>query len=231
MKIKHFVPGLALAVALVPAGAAVAQKPAKPPKPPKPAPGSTAITFDAKPTTIVFASPTTLSGRLSANTAGVTVKLEEDTTRPYGDSYKPSDKTTTTANNGSYSFSVKPGVNTQYRAVAQASPTVTSAPKLVLVRMLVGLRVSDSTPRRGSRVRFSGTVFPAHDGRTASIQKRSATGRFVTVARATLRDAGTARSSYAKSIRIFRGGVYRVKVVGDSDHINGFSRLKTITVG
>lgn len=228
MRMKHLVPGLALAIALVPAGTAAAQKP---PKPPKPAPGSTALTFDAKPTTIVFGSPTALSGRLSSNTAGVTVRLEEDNTRPYGDSYKFTGKTTTTANNGSYAFSVKPSQNTQYRAVAQASPPVTSAPKLVLVRYLVGLRISDSTPRRGSLVRFSGSVFPAHDGRSVSIQKRSPTGRFVTVSRTTLRDAGTVKSVYSKRIRIFSGGVYRVKIVGDGDHINGFSRLRTITVG
>ena len=227
MRIRNLVPGLALAVALVPAGTAMAQKPPKP----KPNQGSTSISLDARPTIIVFGSPTALSGRLSANTAGVTVRLEEDTTRPYGDSYKNTGKTTATTNNGSYSFSVKPAQNTQYRAVAQSSPPVTSAPKLVLVRMLVGLRISDSTPRRGSLVRFSGSVFPAHDGRSVSIQKRTPTGRFVTVTRTTLRDAGTVRSSYAKRIRIFRGGVYRVKIVGDSDHINGFSRLRTITVG
>ena len=31
-------------------------------------------------------------------------------------------------------------------------------------------------------------------------------------------------------MRVFRDGVYRVKVTGDGDHINGFSRLKNIDV-
>lgn len=225
MPMKALISAAALALAFVPAAAA--QKPA--PKPPK---GGAAITLDAKPAIVVYASPTTLSGRLSGGTiAGVTVRLEQDSSRPYGDSYQSAGVTTTTANNGAYSFTLKPLLNTQYRVVAQASPGVSSPPKLVLVRMLVGLKLSDSTPRRGSLVRFSGSVFPAHDGRLALIQKRSSTGRFVTVARTALRDAGDARSSYSRRLRVSSDGVYRVKVSGDSDHANGFSRLRTLNVG
>jgi hypothetical protein len=221
---KYVIPGLALALALVPAAAAQ-----KPPKPPK---GGSAVSLDAKPTIVVHGSAATLSGRVAGPTvAGVTVRLEADTTRPYGDGYRPAGLTATTTRSGTYSLTVKPLLNTQYRAIAQTSPRVTSPPKLVLVRMRVGIRLSDSTPRRGGLVRFSGSVFPAHDGRTAHIQKRSSTGRFVTVARTTLRDAGDARSSYSRRIRVRSDGVYRVKVPGDSDHVNGFSRLRRITVG
>jgi hypothetical protein len=157
------------------------------------------------------------------------VRLQQDDTRPYGDTYK-NIAVTTSATNGKYSFSVKPSVNTQYRAIAQTSPPTTSAPKLVLVRMLVGVRTSDLTPSRGSRVTFAGSVFPAHDGRLVAVQRRSSTGRFNTVARTTLRDAGDAKSTYSLRVRINRDGVYRVKVVGDGDHVNGFSRLKNLDV-
>ena len=215
------------ALTLVAVPAAVAQKPA--PKPPK---QDAAVTLDAKPAIVVHGSSTTLSGRLAGGaTAGVTVRLEQDAARPYGDAYGPAGVTATTASNGSYSFSVKPPLNTQYRVVAQASPGVTSAPKLVVVRMRVGLTVSDSTPRRGSLVRFSGSVLPAHDGRLALLQKRSSTGRFVTLARTTLRDAGDARSSYSRRLRVSSDGVFRVKVSGDADHVNGFSRLRTLDAG
>lgn len=201
--------------------------------------GATTISaLDAKPIPVVFGSPTTLSGTLSGTArSGVTVRLEADTTRPYGNAYKPvttpagAPLTATSQQNGRFTFSVKPLVNTQYRAVAQASPPVTSAPRLVLVRTHVGFLVSDSTPAAGSLVRFRGTVRPAHDGRTALIQRRSPTGRFVTVARTTLRDAGTTFSSYSRRIRVNRSGVYRVKVAGDADHVNGFSRTRTLTVG
>ena len=245
MKTKHLISGLALAIAVAPAAAAQKPKPPKPTGPPAPAtpitppntppnkPPNTppAITLSAKPTTVIFSGATVLSGRLSGRTAaGVVVRLEQDTTRPYGDKYRPSGRTATTAQNGTYSLTVKPRANTQYRVVASTSPPVTSPAKLVLVRIRVGIRVSDNTPRRGSRVRFSGSAFPAHDGRRVQIQKRAPSGRFITVARTRLRDAGNARSTYSRRVRVYRDGVYRVKVFNDGDHINGFSRLKTIDV-
>lgn len=217
----------ALTVVAVPV--ADAQKPVKTPKPPK---GAQAVSFAAAPSTIVFGSSSALSGTVSGpQTAGVTVQLDADETRPYGDAYKPTGRTAVTAANGRYSFSAAPGKNTQYRVTARTSPTVTSAAKLVLVRIRVGLRVSDSTPRRGSRVLFSGSVFPAYDGRSALIQKRSPSGRWVTVVSTPLRDAGTSRSSFSRRLRVSRDGTYRVKVSGDANRVNGFSRLRALNVG
>jgi hypothetical protein len=210
----------AVGLAFVPAVAAAAPKPS-----------ATSVTLNAASSTIVYSTPTTLSGRLSGpSSAAVAVRLQQDSTRPYGDAYTNSSLATTSAANGKYSFSVKPLVNTQYRVVAQTSPPITSSPRLVLVRMLVGVHASDLTPRRGSRVLFSGSVFPAHDGRLVAIQRRSSSGRFNTVGRTTLRDAGDAKSTYGLRVRVNRDGVYRVKVVGDDDHVNGLSRLKTLNV-
>jgi hypothetical protein len=197
----------------------------------KPPAKGAAVTLGAKPNPLVFGGTTTLSGDVNGkDSGGVAIRFEEDTTRPYGDSYQPSALTAKTAKNGRYSVAAKPLVNTQYRAIAQASPPVTSAPRLVLVRTLVGLRVSDSTPRRGSMVTFSGSVFPAHDGARALVQRRTRSGGFVTLARPGLMDAGTQKSTYSKRLRVRSDGVYRVKVAGDGDHVNGYSRLRTLTV-
>jgi hypothetical protein len=194
-------------------------------------PKTSTVTIDAKANPLVFSTTTTLSGRVSGSSAsGVTIRFEEDATRPYGDSYKPSQLTAKTANSGQYAVSAKPKVNTQYRAIAQASPTMTSPARLVMVRSLVGLRVSDRTPRRGSLVTFSGSVFPAHDGSRALVQRRTSTGGWVTLARPVLNDAGTLKSTYSKRLRVRSDGVYRVKVAGDGDHVNGFSRLRTLDV-
>ena len=229
MKTSRIAPALALAtLAALPALApGQGGKPQKPPK------GAAALTLEARPTTIVFGGDVNLDGRLTGTSgdAGTTVRLEADTTRPYGDKYEDTGLTTTTQGGGQYAFAPKPALNTQYRAVAQSSPPVTSNPKLVVVRMKVGLIVSDTTPRRGQRVRFRGTVAPPHDGAVALIQKRTSTGTFRTVARATLVDAGELVSRYSKRIRIRRDGVYRVKVRGDADHVNGFSRLRRLDVG
>ncbi len=218
-----------LAVSLVPT-AAIAQKPPKPPpKPPKPPQGAPALTLLASPNPIVFTKPLTLSGRLGGTTplAGVKVSFEQDQTRPYGDSYKPTGLVAITTNNGSYSFGLKPAKNTQYRAVAQASPPVTSPPRLVNVRPLVGLKVSTRTPRAGRSVRFSGIVLPARTG-TALVQRRGSKGSFVTVARAALR-ASSPGSAYAVRARVRRSGEYRVKVAGNSVFVNGFSRTIALT--
>ena len=226
------------AVLLVPSAAAADHRPGHAP-PGGGGGGATTISpLDAKPATIVFGSSTALSGRLSGGTVkGVAVRLEADETRPYGDSYKPvtgangAPVATTSENSGRFAFTLRPQRNTQYRAIAQSAPPVTSAPRLVLVRPLVGILVSDRTPRAGSMVRFRGTVRPAHDGAVALIQRRTATGSFTTVARTTLRDAGTTYSTYSRRVRVNRDGVYRVKLAGDADHVNGFSRLMTLDAG
>lgn len=195
---------------------------AQPPKPPK----DGAVSLAAKPAIVVYGSSTTLSGRVEGARAGVAVTLQRDPF-PLGDGLLPY-RAATTAANGGFSFTLTPVLHTSYRAVAATTPSKPSATVLVRVRMRVGLRLSTSTPRAGRTVRFSGSVHPAHDGRTASIQKRSSTGRWTTVARTTLQDAGATRSSYSRRVRINRDGVYRVKVAGDADHLSGFSRTRSI---
>lgn len=227
-----------LAVSLVPATASADHRPGHAPPGGGGGGGGTPTTvsaLDAKPNPLVFGSSTVLSGRLEGGSAGGTVvRLEGDDVRPYGDAYTPvlsatgAPVTATSESNGRFAFTLAPVRNTQYRVVAQSSPPVTSAPRLVLVRPRVGLIVADTTPRRGARVRFRGTVAPEHDGAIALIQRRSSTGRFVTVARATLRDTGTASSTYSRRVRIRRDGAYRVKVRADDDHANGFSRTVSV---
>ncbi|HEV2786221.1 MAG TPA: hypothetical protein VGV67_07540 [Solirubrobacteraceae bacterium] len=229
MKLTRLLPpaGLATVAALTLSPQALAQgnsgKPADP--------AAATVSLDARPNPLVFGSLTRLSGKLTGQTrAGVVIRFEQDATRPYGDSYEPSPLTATTGAAGHYTAMAKPLVNTQYRAIAQNSPPVRSAPRLVLVRPLVGLRLSDSTPRRGSLVRFSGSVYPAHDGQRVLIQKRSPSGRFVTVARPLLRDAGSTYSTYSRRLRVLRDAVYRVKIASHDDHVNGFSRTRSVTV-
>jgi hypothetical protein len=105
-----------------------------------------------------------------------------------------------------------------------------SGEHLVSVRRRVGLRVSDTTPRRGRRIRFSGTVLPASAGKSLAIQRRTTAGRWTTVARTVARDAGADLSTYSVRVRIRSSGVYRVKVLGDLVYVNGISRTVTVTV-
>lgn len=192
-------------------------------------PGPSAVTLAATPTTITLGATTTLSGRLTGpDNAAARVQLQESPV-PATDFKNVGDPVVTDAA-GNYSFTVAPALNTRYQVVAKASPPVTSAAVLLLVRSKVSFKVGDSLVHRGQRVRFKGTVKPAHDGRRVKIQRRTKTG-FKTVARATLRKSATVgRSAYNKRIRIKAKGTYRVRLGADADHATGTSRKRTIRI-
>lgn len=215
---------VSLAATALLAGAAVAPA-AKPPKPP-----ANAISLSAKPNPLSFGGYVTLSGRLTgAGNGGKTVTLQVDP-YPYADTGFSDKATKTTASNGDYSFTQAPVRNNRYRVVASTSPKVTSPSVTVSVAYRVGLTVSDSTPGKGTRVRFSGSVGPTKDGATAFIQKQRSDGGFVTVARATLTAGTETRSIYSKRLLINASGTYRVRVSGDAEHVAGTSRTRTLVV-
>jgi len=215
--------GAVLAAALVCAGPAVA---AKPPKGGKPNPN---LTIKSSAGTVTFGRTVTISGTTKNVPAGTVIEVQQNP-YPYA-GFKPTGKTGVVDPSGNYSIpGVVPQVHTQYKVMAKTSPPTESGTTFVQVRLRVSFRVSDSTPKRGSLVRFSGTVAPAHDGKPVLIQKKTSTG-YKTVARTTLLDNGTDTSKYSKRLRIRRSGTYRVVVVsGDQDHLNGTSRTRTLKV-
>ena len=207
------------------AAAAPAVEAAKPPRP--------TVTIAATPTTVVFGRAVTLSGTVSGDkqVSGQTVTVQADAF-PFGDGYVDTATATTDAT-GAWHATTTPARLTRYRAVAQhTSPPARSATDAtVAVRLRVTVHLSDATPAAGTRVRFFGRAYPAHDGAPVAIQRRSSTGRWVTVARTTLRDDGTARSRYSRRVRIRHSGTYRVRASsGDQDHLRGYSRKRRITV-
>jgi hypothetical protein len=202
------------------------------------APGATpqgnAVTIAARPSPVTFGRATTISGRVTGpGNAGVEVTLEENPF-PFTGGFRNTSVRATTNANGDYSMAVTPSVNTRYRVEARTSPRATSPEITVNVRLRVTLRLSDSTPAAGQRVRFFGTVRPAHDGKVARIQRRTRRG-WRTVARTILRPAtpvaGVTRSRYARRLRINRSGRYRVRVSpADGDHIVGTSPRRRAVV-
>jgi hypothetical protein len=184
----------------------------------------TGLSIAARPNPLVWGGATTIAGQLTGarQTAGVDVTLRQNPF-PYTGGFKALATVKTNAQ-GRYAFTRKPKANTRYEVQAKARPNVTSAALQVRVRAKVTLRLSDSTPARGQRVRFSGSVYPAHDGRLVSLQRRTSTGRFVTVARTPLRHVlSGVRSSFSRSLTIVAGGTYRAYVGGHADHSAGFA--------
>ena len=196
-------------------------------------PNDNTVTIAANPKTIRFGSPTTVAGRVNGpNNTGKRVELDESAF-PFTSPFKQVATTTSDAS-GNYTFSVSPGVNTHYHAVASTSPRSTSPDITVNVRPQVTLKIRDRTPARGQRVRFSGTVLPAHDAKRVRIQRRTSKG-WRTITRALLKPAtpvnGVARSQYSKRVRITHSGRYRTLFVpGDGDHVRGASARKRVRV-
>jgi len=209
----------ALACVLVCAGPAVAGKPPKPTKP------NSNLTITASATAVTFGKSVTISGVAKNIPAGTSVELQQNP-YPYA-GFKPAGKTAVVDPTGNYSIAgVVPQLHTQYKVIAKTSPPIESGTVFVRVRLRVSFSVSDATPKRGARVRFSGTVAPAHAGKPVLIQKKTASG-YKTVARATT----TSTSKYSKSLRIKSKGTYRVVAESlDQDHDNGTSRSRTLRV-
>ena len=209
----------ALAALLITPIGALAQKPPKP--------GEPTLSISAAPTVVTFGRTTTISGQLSGSpNAGQALELQES---PAASSGFKTVATATTNPTGGYSFTVSPKANSKYRVETKSKPGTKSGEVVVRVRIAVALRVSDSTPRRGQRVTFRGTATPAHDGREVVLQRRTTRG-YVTVAKATLADAGTERSTYSMRARVSRNGTYRTRVAGDADHVTGTSRPRALRV-
>ena len=163
----------------------------------------------------------TLSGKLTgAKINGRNVRVEQD---PFPVGGFDNAGSATTNASGDWSLVVKPTSTTRYRAgVGKAdSPALD-----VLVRPSLTLKLSDRTPRRGQKVRFSGQVCPEHDTVGIQLQRRSKSG-WRTVASPVLADVpGAPCSSFARRLRVRRDGAYRVRFPGDADHAAGNSRVR-----
>ena len=219
---------LALALAACVCGLPLAADAAKPP-----VQGQPSLTIAAKPAAVTYGGAIVVSGaRRGPNHSNRPVALQAN---PYPFRGFKDVAHTTTNSKGAYRFTIKPIRHTRYRTVSPSPAaiydTVIQSPQvLVHVRLRVGIRLSTSTPRRGQRVRFFGSVAPKHNGRKVFVQRRRRDGRWRTVARTLTRNAAGNRSRYSKRVRVFRTGVYRVRVRGDADHSTGTSARRLIRV-
>lgn len=181
------------------------------------------ITADSTPFVVIFGTATTVSGRLSGNNnANRPVTLAADPF-PYANGFV-NVATTTTDANGNYSFRQVPESNRNYRVTAAGQQAFTG----VRVRPRISFAVSDTTPRRGQRLTFSGLVAPAHNGRTVLIQRRTATGFWRVVRRVGLLAAAGDRSRYRTSLTIRSTGRFRARLLNHGDHLIGTSSSRLL---
>jgi hypothetical protein len=98
---------------------------------------------------------------------------------------------------------------TQFRAVVTDRAGVVSPVLAVGAAPVISTRVSRTRIRRGARVRFSGSIRPSEPGRPIAIQKRRG-GRWITIAGTVERASGQSFAVYGKTVRVRRGGLFRV---------------------
>ena len=184
------------------------------------------VTLGALPGTITFGQLTSLSGQVLAPRPShliVTLQGAPGAGGPWTDAANA-----TVASSGAYSFpGLAPSANTYYRVLGDGA---TSAPVLVLVRFSVGASVSRSHPPAGTLVRFHGHVEPGHRGLLVLLQRLGLRGHWHTIRLTRLRGADPAVSFYRVALRIERSSRYRVVVVPDAAHAEGFSRAVRIRV-
>jgi hypothetical protein len=215
---KLLIPLAAAALLAVPTAGSLAAKPDK----------NATLTIAAAPASIAFGKSATITGAISSKQADVDLVLEA-VAYPYTGKYADAG-TAKTAADGSYSFTVTPQAGTRYRVTTAEKPAVTSAEATVAVRWNVGFRVSDTTPAKGKRVRFFGTVKPANPNAKVYVQRYFAAGGWKTVKETTLASSTPVASGYSVKLRVRKTGRYHVVILGDGAHDNGVSRARKLVV-
>lgn len=164
------------------------------------------VSLAATPNPIKLGTGTTLAGTLSGTgNAGRKIVLQSNPW-PYSQGFQNASNELLTNATGGFSFPILSlPFNTQYRVVMPERPAVVSPIVTAGVKFYVGSKVSKKRVKRGRKIRFSGTIKPARPGANIAFQKKS-NGRWVSINGTIVRSGGR----YAKSIKIRRGGDYRV---------------------
>jgi hypothetical protein len=192
------------------------------------------LALSVTPNPVAFGAATTLSGTLSGTgNSGRPVQLQQNPF-PFTSGFANAGNAQLTNAQGAFSFPLlSVPLTAQYRVVITDRPAVVSPVVTVSVQVVVHTTVTHRNVRRGARVRFSGTVRPAVTRAPFAIQKRGRSGRWVTLAGSITRPGGNGFAVYGKTIRIRRGGSYRVYIgasggtftpnVGRTIHVHTFS--------
>jgi len=184
------------------------------------------VALAANPNPVSVGGVTTLSGVLSGTGSGGRDVVIKSNPWPYTQGFLPVGNALVTNADGTFSQTIASvPVNTQFLVQMPAKPEVISPIVVVgtTVKVTRHLRV-DRGERRG-RLRFTGRVTPAVDGRAVYIQKLNRrNGTWFNVGRTFTRHTGGGSSRYRKTITQRKAGRYRVLVVMDDKYASSGSR-------
>jgi len=171
------------------------------------------LLLSATPNPVVFGGLTTLSGTLSGTGNSARAVQLQQNPFPFTSGFSNLANAQLTDAQGAFSFTVlSVPLTTQYRVLVVNDQSVVSPVVTVSVQVLVRTSVTHRHVRRGAKVRFSGTVRPAVPNVPLAIQKRGPSGGWVTLTGSITRPGGDGFAVYGKTLRIKRGGSYRVYV-------------------
>lgn len=185
------------------------------------------LSLAATPNPVPYGSGATLSGTLTGtDRANRAVALEQNAF-PFTAGFTPLGNPLVTSPEGAFAFPVLAlTATTQYRVQVvgrpAASPIVTA-----VVALRVGTNVSRTRVRRGLRIRFTGTVTPARVGALVAVQKLRGT-TWITVGGSVVTSARNGRSRYGVTVKIPRGGSYRVLAATSGDLAGSVGRTVRI---
>jgi hypothetical protein len=182
-------------------------------------------------TTVRWGRDVVVGGKLSGTGSGGQQVVIQSSPFPYTSAFQPIGNALVTSATGTFGYPV-PNVstNTQFRVQMPQKPNVVSPAVTLLVKERVTIHVNRHHVKRRHKVRFSGSITPAHDGTTLLIQRHTAAGwKTVKTTVARHRAAGS-RSPYHRHVRIRHGGRYRVKALVSGSNVPGASSTKHLHV-
>ena len=182
----------------------------------------------ATPNPVLFGTTTTVAGKLNGTGGGNRQVVLQQRVFPYTAQFAQVGNPQVTAADGSFSFAGVPvPSNTQFRVQTNGASAIVTAGAAVKVSTLT----STTHPHKGSSVRFSGHIYPARDGAQIGIQKLNSKKQWVTVAGTITRHSAgtTSKSRYAKSVKVSRGGSYRIyALIVDGNYVSNVGRTVVI---
>jgi hypothetical protein len=163
--------------------------------------------------TVRYGRDTTISGTLTGTDAGNRPLVLQQRFFPFTAAWGTAAGPVNTTPVGSFSFHVGGLVkSTQYRVRTTVAPHTASELVTINVAAQIATHLSSTRVKRGKKVKFNGSVTPATDGSQFAVQRRTAKGRWVTVAGGRTTKGGPGWSRFHKAVRITRAGLYRIYV-------------------
>lgn len=201
----------------------------------KTSPQPLGFSLAATPSTVSWGGSIVVSGVLAGTgTAGSRVVLQANPF-PYALGFQPVGNPQVVNATGAFAFPILAvQQNTQYRTIVPNSPVV-SPVVTANAALRVTIKSSARRVRRGRSLRLSGAVRPRRDGLRVAIQKLGTAGTWVTVGGTRTSKGSETFSTFAKRVRVRRGGQYRAFVeVTDGSLVSAASspvRISSFTRG